>query len=155
MSQMQIKLKIPYGKKIFRMLNTFYFSNQLGMLLVSGLSVTEAFILMSTQNNNLFFKEEAVRIHINLVQGKELNHIVKLKNYYEVQLAFIISHGLQNGLLGRELCNYSDFVLEKLDETIKKGLSVIQPIVYCGIAIVIIIIYSAMLLPMLNMFSEI
>lgn len=152
--QMQLKLKIPYLNIIFRMLNTFYFSNQLGMLLVSGLSISEAFLLMSNQNDNLFFKFEAERIHKNLLQGNELNQIVQEKKYYNLQLNFIISHGLQNGLLGRELSNYSDYVLEKIDETIQKGLSVIQPIVYCGIAIVIILIYSAMLLPMLNMFSE-
>lgn len=153
--KMQIKLKIPYGNKIFRMINTFYFSNQLGILLISGLSVTESFLLMSAQQNNLFFKVEAERVHRNLLQGKDLNLIVKEQNYYEIQLNFIISHGLHNGLLGQELCNYSDYVLEKLDETIKKGLSVIQPTIYCGIAIVIILIYAAMLLPMLNMFSEI
>lgn len=154
-NQMKIKLKIPYFNQIYRALNTFYFSNQLGTLLISGLSITESFLLMSSQKNNNFFKIESERIHQYLLQGRELNIIIDEKNYYETQLTFIISHGLQNGLLGTELCNYSDFVLEKLDETIKNGLNVIQPIIYCGIAIVIVIIYSAMLLPMLNMFSEI
>lgn len=153
--QMQLKLKIPYGNKIFRMLNTYYFANQLGILLISGLSITESFLLMSSQENNLFFKEEAIRIHQLLIQGKELNQIIEGKSYYDHQLVFIVAHGLQNGLLGRELSNYSDFVLEKLDETIKKGLSVIQPTVFLFIAVVIVFIYSAMLLPMLNMFSEI
>lgn len=151
--QMKIKLQIPYGKKIFRMLNTHYLSHQLGTLLQAGLSISDACTLMTKQNHHLFFKNEAEELRYALKQGYELDAIIRERVYYDTHFSFIIAHGLANSTLGKELCDYSDYILEKLEITLRKGMAVIQPIVYSSIAIVVVLIYVAMLMPMLEMIT--
>src|SRR5699024_6156409 len=104
--QMNIKLQVPYIRKITQMLNTHYFSYQLGTLLQAGLSISEACVLMIKQEHYPFFQEESKVIQQLLKQGNELDKIIQTRRYYESQFSYIISHGLVNGNLDKELCDY-------------------------------------------------
>ena len=106
------------------------FSTQLSGLLHGGLSVQEALTIMMKQKYHPFFQYEADRIERQLIAGEPLQSIIDKSGYYEKELSYIITHGQANGNLANELGDYSELIIEKVEQKIKRMSFVIQPILF-------------------------
>jgi competence protein ComGB len=153
--QLQYKLSIPYMRSIVRIMYTHYFASQLSSLLQGGLSITESLSIINKQQHHAFFQEEASELMYLLKEGGIFSEIIQGRNYYEKDISYIIAHGQANGTLGIELEDYSEYLLEKLEHKLKAGMAVIQPVVYVSIALVVIMVYIAMLMPMFQLLGSI
>ena len=85
-------------------------------LLHGGLSVLEALTIMMEQKYHPFFRYEAGRIERQLIAGESLQSIIAKSGYYEEELSYIITHGQANGNLAIELGDYSDLIMEKMEQ---------------------------------------
>ncbi|GGE73924.1 competence type IV pilus assembly protein ComGB [Priestia taiwanensis] len=153
--QVQYKLLIPYVRTIVRIMYTYYFSSQFSSLLQGGLSVTESLAIMNKQRHHTFFREEAKELMELLKEGRDFSELMANRTYYEQDISYIIAHGQANGTLSIELEDYSEYLLEKLEQKLKAGMAVIQPVVYGSIAVIVIMVYIAMLIPMFQLLGSI
>ncbi|EMI9085756.1 MULTISPECIES: competence type IV pilus assembly protein ComGB [Bacillus] len=155
MQQVKIMLRIPLIKTFLIIKHSHYFATQLSGLLHGGLSVLEALTIMMEQKYHPFFQYEAGRIERQLIAGEPLQSIIAKSGYYEKELSYIITHGQANGNLAIELGDYSDLIMEKMEQKIKRMLVIIQPILFTCIGGIVVLMYLAMIMPMFQMMNSI
>ncbi|HDR4436423.1 competence protein ComG [Bacillus thuringiensis serovar brasilensis] len=155
MKQVKIILRIPLVKTFLILKHSHYFATQLSDLLHGGLSVLEALTIMMEQKYHPFFQYEAGRIERQLIAGEPLQSIIAKSGYYEEELSYIITHGQANGNLAIELGDYSDLIMEKMEQKMKRMLVIIQPILFTCIGGIVVLMYLAMIMPMFQMMNSI
>ena len=151
--RMKRLLKIPLFNHLIKKLLTYYFSFQLGALLKGGLSIIDSLSVFKEQNHLPFFKEEAAQLSIKLKEGERFTNIIEERVFYDHELAVVINHGQANGLLFKELENYSEFLLEQIEMKLHRFLTFIQPIVFLGVGGLITFMYLSIMIPIFNMIN--
>ncbi|WP_027407783.1 competence type IV pilus assembly protein ComGB [Anoxybacteroides tepidamans] len=147
-------VKIPIIRVVARQYYTHLFALQLSHLLRGGLSIYESLQVFEKQRNVSFLRAEGSAMKEQLAQGDKLEHIVASRRYYEKELMLVIRHGQSNGELAKELFHYSEFVFEKMEETIEKWTDIVQPVLFSFIGLLVISMYLAILLPMFETINE-
>nr|WP_283244059.1 competence type IV pilus assembly protein ComGB [Bacillus suaedaesalsae] len=151
--RMEWMSKLPlYGYYIQKFYSQF-FAIQLSQLLRGGLSIYEAISHFEKQSHFPLFQVEAKEMKKELKSGESLSSIVETRMYFEKELTQAILLGSANGDLARELYFYSKLSTEKLEETLNKRLSVIQPTIFIMIGLMIMGIYLAIMQPTFQMIN--
>lgn len=153
--KMKLLLKIPIFKKITIMFNSHFFSVQLSNLLKGGLSIFQALTMFEQQHHSPFFREEAKEMKQLLRAGNRFEDILRVREFYEDDLAMVIAHGQSNGNVASELQHYSQYVMEKVEEKMTRILAVVQPILFAFIGIIIMLMYGAIMVPMFQLLNGI
>ncbi|MFS0822717.1 competence type IV pilus assembly protein ComGB [Bacillus sp. 1P02SD] len=153
--KMKLLLKIPILKKVMIMYNSHFFSVQLSNLLKGGLSIFQALTMFEQQLHSPFFREEAKEMKMLLRAGNRFEEILRVRKYYEADLAMIILHGQSNGNLASELQHYSQYVMEKAEEKVTRLLAIVQPILFVIIGVIIMLMYGAIMIPMFQLLNGI
>lgn len=154
-NQRQYLLRIPLLGSTLRLIQTQYFTLQLGYLLSGGLSVHESLQLFVAAPRNVFYRDISLIITSRLKTGEDFAEILRQLNVFEKELPFVINHGQTNGRLDKELLFFSQSCLKKFEEKLEKGLKQIQPILYGVIAVLVISMYLSIMLPMFRLINGI
>ncbi|ANC77847.1 hypothetical protein ABE65_013980 [Fictibacillus phosphorivorans] len=150
-TQMDLFMRIPILKQFLMLMNTHFFSVNFGSMLQSGLSLSDALLVMEKHLNKGFYKEESQRLQKGLLNGDELTELLLAKSYFTTELAEIVRFGLAHGELGRELISYGEWIFKELEEKIYSSLQKIQPILFAGIGVFVLLMFASMLLPMFKL----
>lgn len=138
--------KIPGLKKSARLYFTAYFAREWGNLICQGLEFREILPIMQEQKNRLF-KEIGLKLEEKMNKGESFSSQIDQLKIFNPELALIIEYGELKSKLGRELLIYSDECSEKFFFQINQKMQFIQPIVFIFVALMIVLVYAAMLLP--------
>lgn len=149
--QMIVYLKIPILCRWFRLQLTRQFAYELGGLLESGLSMQESLVILQQQDLQPFLSRIAGEIRERVTFGDSLSTAVNHMEIFQKGFNTHILHGEEGGNLGRELQIYSDFLTDKTEANMTRLLAIIQPLLFCIIAVCILGAYLAILLPMYEM----
>ncbi|RAK22373.1 competence-related pilin export protein ComGB [Anoxybacillus vitaminiphilus] len=152
--QMNLYLAIPFVRRLVVLYHSQFFAFQFSHLLNGGLSVYEALQVFEKQTNLPMLQLEADRMKKQLAKGEKLDWIIQSRKYYEKELALVIRHGQSNGELAKELLHYSQFVLQRIEETLERWLRVIQPLFFSIIGLLVVLMYLAILLPMFQVINH-
>lgn len=155
LNQRKYLIKIPFIGPSIRLIQTQYFTLQLGYLLSGGLSVHESLQLFESDPRNLFYRDISFIINGRLKRGEDLPQILMQLNFFEKELPIVVNHGQTNGKLERELLFFSKSCLIKLEERVEKSLKHLQPILYGVIAILVISMYLSIMIPMFRLLNGI
>jgi competence protein ComGB len=148
---MVVLTSLPIIKNYLKLLNTHFFCVNFGSMLNSGLSVTDALIVMEKQMKIEFLKEESVRIQKGLINGKSLPDLLKDKPFYVQELAEIIHFGQVHGKLGSDLLQYGEWMFKALEDKLLNAMQKIQPLLFGLIGGFVLLLFASMLLPMFNL----
>ncbi|MHC0035929.1 competence type IV pilus assembly protein ComGB [Pseudoneobacillus sp. C159] len=151
--QRKVLLSVPLLGSTLRLIQTQYFTMQLGYLLSGGLSVHESLQLFISAPRNLFYRNVCHIITNRLRTGEDFPQILVHLNFFEKELPYIVIHGQTNGKLDKELLFFSQSCFKKLEERMDKGLRQIQPVLYGIIAILVISMYLSIMLPMFRLLN--
>jgi competence protein ComGB len=151
----KMMLKLPFFGSVLRMIQTQYFTLQLGYLLSGGLSVYESLQLFETTPKSKFYMEVGRFITDKLKRGEDLPSILIQINLFELELPIIIKHGQSNGRLDKELLFYSQSCLRTLEVTLERSLKIVQPILYGVVGFLVISMYLSIMLPMFSLLNGI
>ena len=88
-------------------------------------------------------------------EGEELEHICADTKVFKRDFQRIISHGQKNGLLGEELLYYSKTLLNEMEMKTEKYIKVVQPSMFGIVALLVILLYLAILMPMISLMNTI
>ncbi len=147
--------KVPFFRSFRRLSTTYYFSMQLGSLLKGGISIVDALTIMSQQDPKSLVKEITHQMIKSLQEGDSLESICGDLRIFMNDFERVISHGQKNSLLGEELLYYSKFLLNEMELQTEKYIKVVQPLMFGLVAILVIFLYLAILMPMISLMNTI
>lgn len=144
---------------IIRKYSTNYWTNfiffEWGQLLKKGISFHEIIAMMSEEAASSVLKETGELLSKEMLQGKTVKEALKILPFFEDEAFIVINHGENLGQLGSEMLIYASYCEEALTEELEKALSRLQPLIFIFIALMIIAIYAAMILPIYTLMEGI
>ncbi|MFS1663928.1 competence type IV pilus assembly protein ComGB [Streptococcus sp. zg-JUN1979] len=139
--------KIPLVGGYVKLYLSAYYAREWGNLVSQGVDLVSIVQLMKTQKSRLF-QEIGQDLETKLLAGQAFHDTVLAYPFFLTELGLIIEYGEIKAKLGKELAIYADETWELFFYRLQRATQLIQPCVFILVALVIVMIYAAMLLPM-------
>ena len=139
--------RLPLLGNYIRLYLTAYYAREWGNLVGQGIELTQIVQIMQNQKARLF-SELGMDMEEGLISGEEFHTKVLDYPFFCKELSLIIEYGEVKSKLGKELEIYAQETWEAFFNQLIKITQIIQPIVFIAVALMIVMIYAAMLLPM-------
>lgn len=147
--------KWPFFSSFFRLYYTHQMAQEWSLLFKSGMTIQEIIQLMKNESATSLMQEMGRLMESTLMEGFSFNTSLETFDFLLPELGFIILHGESTGKLEKELSFFSEDCLHELGRKTQKSFQYVQPLLFLLIAILIISIYAALLLPMFSIVKEI
>jgi len=147
--------KIPIFSVVYKLYQTQFFTFEWSQLIKGGSNLREIVTIMKENQTSKLIRELGYYLEGELISGRSFQEILRDFNFLKKELAAIVKHGEVSGKMGEELELYSNQCEEELYAKVEKSMEWIQPIVFSGIAVMIIAIYAALLLPTFSLLEGI
>lgn len=141
-------VRVPIVGNFYRDYLTTFFALEWGKLVQQGLEMKQILVLMSELEKQSLMQEMAKALQKELEAGQTLTGKLQSWTFLLTGLAGILEQGTVRGKLGLELVIYGEKNWELLLKKIEKTILWVQPILFLGVAILIVSIYAALLLPL-------
>lgn len=148
-SQLQaynLLVKIPGLRNFIRLYMTGYYAREWGNLIGQGLEMPQILDIMTDQPDRLF-SEVGHDMLASLSNGQNFHDKVRDYPFFEKELSLIIEYGEAKSKLGQELEIYAQDCWERFFTKLNRAMQLVQPLVFIFVAVVIVLVYAAMLLP--------
>ena len=139
--------RIPFLGRFVQDYLTAYYSREWGNMIAQGLELTQIFQMMQEQGNPLF-REIGQDLAQALQNGQEFSKVVLAYPFFRRELGLIIEYGEVKSKLGSELEIYAEKTWESFFTRVNRTMNLVQPLVFIFVALLIVLLYAAMLLPM-------
>ncbi|MGX7023976.1 competence type IV pilus assembly protein ComGB [Vagococcus hydrophili] len=139
--------QLPVVKTFLIHYYTSLFATEWGKLLTQGMEFREVVLVMNKKGYTPLMREMAVAIEKQIEKGQPINQTIMKWQFLRPELNLIILQGEVKGDLGKELLIYGNREWEALIELSEKRMAFLQPIMFLLIAVLIVSIYGALLLP--------
>ncbi|MGM0215424.1 competence type IV pilus assembly protein ComGB [Enterococcus sp. AZ109] len=140
--------KLPLMGRLYRDYYSAYFALEWGKLFDQGLELQQIIACLLATEKDSLMKELALSLQQNLVQGQSLAQLLKEYPFLTSEFGQIVQQGEVRGNLGKELLTYSQLVWHRFFTRLEFLCSWLQPLVFLFVALLIVSIYVAMLLPL-------
>lgn len=138
--------KIPILVDFIRLYLTGYFAREWGNLIAQGVDLNQILVIMIRQKSRIF-SELGQRLEEKFEAGADFHQSIKTFSFFNPELALMIEYGSMKDKLGAELLLYADECFEQFFLKIDRAMQWIQPLVFIFVALMIVLLYAAMLLP--------
>lgn len=139
--------RIPILKEFIRLYTTAYFASEWGNLMEQGLELSSIVNIMSSEKS-LLVREIGQEMKLHFLEGGVLHEKVLDYPFFQKELSLMIEYGDIKAKLGQELEIYAKLIWERFFSKLLQATQLIQPIIFLIVALIIVLIYAAMLLPM-------
>lgn len=125
---------------------TAYYAREWGNLIGQAVDLAQIVQLMQGQKS-LLFQEIGKDMEVGLMSGQDFHKKVLDYPFFLQELSLMIEYGQVKSKLGKELEIYAEEAWETFFSRLTRATQLVQPLVFIGVALVIVMIYAAMLLP--------
>lgn len=125
---------------------TAYYAREWGNLIGQGLELPQILVLMQEQPSQLF-REVGQDLERALKSGIPFHQQIQTYPFFRKELSLIIEYGQVKSKLGTELTLYAKECWEDFFSKLHTSMNLIQPLIFLFVALMIVLIYAAMLLP--------
>ena len=139
---------LPLVNHFYRLFIGSYFALEWGKLFCQGLEINQIIQVMQKTASNSLLCQIACELDDALQQGEQLSKKLQTYPFLPPEFSLIVFQGQATGKMGTELILYSKLCSQKLNYKVERGISLIQPVVFVVIAILIISVYGALFLPL-------
>lgn len=129
---------------------TRFFTLEWSQLLKTNCTLIQIVHLMQEDKSSVLFREVGRVIEHKMRKGYSFKEAISSLDFLKPEVEEIIMHGELTGRMGIELMLYSSDCEAELNQKIESMMERIQPIVFIFVALMIIAIYAALLLPMFS-----
>lgn len=140
--------RFPFLGSFYRLYITAIFSREFGKLFKLGLDLRKVYEVLAQQKLHPLMQEMAKKGEVLAAEGQELTTTLASEKFFQKELVYMIQTGEMKGKLGDELLYFSQYLWQKLMEKIESALKWIQPLIFLFVAVLIVFLYAALLLPM-------
>jgi type IV pilus assembly protein PilC len=144
-------LRLPLLGKIFSQAFIALFCKTMATLLTSGVSVLEAFEILSSMTNNDVIKGAVVRTRDGIIQGSSISGSMANAGFFPNMVVKMIQVGEQSGSLPGLLDRTSDYYERKVDSTISTVTSLLEPVMIVTVGAIVLVVVLALYLPIFSM----
>lgn len=148
-------MKWPILHTYFKDYWTHFLFLEWGQLLRNGVSFQELVFIMSSEDASQILQETGAILTQEMSQGKSIKEALEGLPFFKEEAMLVISHGENLGQLSTEMLTYSSYCEIELVDRIEKLLGKLQPVIFIFIALMIIAIYAAMMLPIFTLMEGI
>lgn len=149
-------LKIPiFGPMVmnYNLTNTL---RTLGLLLKSGISLTEALNVTADTTENVQYKDAFIGISDGVMKGKNLSELIqKYPAIFPAMLTHMISIGEKSGSLSNTLIYLSEYYEHEFDDQTKNLSSTIEPVLMIIMGIMVGFIAISVITPIYEITNSI
>ncbi|KXT77914.1 Late competence protein ComGB, access of DNA to ComEA [Streptococcus sp. DD13] len=138
--------RLPLVGPLIQLYLTAYYAREWGNLIDQGLDLATVVSVMTQQRSRLF-QELGEEFTKALASGRGFHNQVALYPFFRRELPLMIEYGDAKGKLGKELVIYAERCWKDFFRRLHQKMQWIQPMVFLFVALIIVLIYVAMLLP--------
>lgn len=149
--------RVPVFGMIIKQKNIMIFASNMGMLLQSGVLITEAFEITEKTIDNLHYKRAMAEIRKGIILGKNVSEMMGLEDIkaqkfkehklFPIQVAQLIHIGELTGTIAKMCIKIRDNYHKSIDYTLKNMSTMIEPIMIFIVALLVGSILLAVMLP--------
>ncbi|MFI3614342.1 competence type IV pilus assembly protein ComGB [Streptococcus uberis] len=147
LKQLLVYSKIPLLSAVLQLYLTAYYAREWGNLIAQGVELATILQLMQKEKSVLM-REMGSTMEKALLEGKSFDQSVGIFPFFKRELSLMIEYGEIKGKLGQELDIYAQVSWENYFRKLRQMTQWLQPLIFILVAIIIVMIYAAMLLPM-------
>lgn len=151
----RVKLGIPIWGEITVMTSASQFSHTMSAMLSAGMPILQALSIASHSVSNSHLSYELQQIIPGVEAGQSLGNCMMHCKDLPQMLIHMTAMGEATGSLEHTLEIQAEYYDNEVDTLTAKALSLLEPIVICIMAILVVIILFSIYLPMLSMYSAI
>ena len=146
-----LKLRIPMLSSLFQKIAIERFASGLGTLIESGVPIVYGLDIVSKFVGNKVAEKAVVEVRESVRQGKGMARPMEKSGVFTPMVIQMVSVGEEIGELGKMLKKASEFYKERIDTTLTRIVTLIEPavLVFMGIAVGILVI--SMFLPIFQL----
>ena len=141
--------------KIYRSYQSAYLALEIGKLFYEGLDLKQIIRCLKETKEGSLVQSLAYQLMEGLELGIPLAQQFEQYHFLTTEFSQIVLQGEAKGNLGKELLFYSDLTRKEFFQKIHRWLHWVQPVLFLGIAGLILLIYAAILLPVYGNIEEV
>lgn len=145
---------IPKIKVYARLYYSYKFTLELSLFLMCGFSLKTALEVIIEENYDYYLTYFSKKIIKDLDKGLSFEEAIASIKFFDKSVEKFVVHGINNGLIDKELRLFSELMLDTFLTSLDKMLRKFQPVLFAILAIVIIGLYMVILMPIFNMASS-
>jgi len=145
---------IPKIRVYARLYYSYKFTLELSLFLMSGFSLKTALEVIIEENYDYYLTYFSKKIMRDLDKGLSFEEAIASIKFFDKSVEKFVIHGINNGLIDRELKLFSELMLDTFLTSLDKMLRKFQPVLFAILAFVIIGLYMVILIPIFNMASS-
>lgn len=153
--QLFIYEKIPFVCSYIRLNTSYQLTSHMSSMLKTGMPFKEIFFHMANQDKLPILAFYSKEINKALEKGFHLNDILSKFTFLDKSISHIFQKNADYDVLEKDLDVYSEMVIDRIQEIIKKTIAFIQPVSFIMIGCFIILIYMTLMWPMFQLIQSI
>ncbi|HCO93742.1 MAG TPA: hypothetical protein DIU00_07310, partial [Phycisphaerales bacterium] len=142
----RLALTLPLFGKIFSQTFVATFCRTTSTLLASGVSVLEAFNILTGMTDNDIIKSAIVQTRENIVGGSNISLSMSSAGFFPNMVVKMIQVGEESGSMPEVLDKTSEHYERKVDSTVTTLISLLEPVMIVSIGAVVSVVVIALYL---------
>ena len=142
--------KMPLLSRYLKDYYTNFFFTEWGNLFQNGYSFQEIVTLMQGDQASPILRESGEILAEEMRLGKTLPESLVNFPFIHPEGREIVSHGENLGKLSTEMLVYASFCENELNQRVEKTMGSLQPLIFTFVALMIVAIYGALMLPVFS-----
>lgn len=147
----KLSLTMPLFGKILSQAFVATFCRTTSTLLASGVSVLEAFSILTGMTDNDIIKSAITQTRENIVGGSNISLSMSSAGFFPNMVIKMIQVGEESGSMPEVLEKTSEHYERKVDSTVTTLLSLLEPIMIISVGAVVSVVVIALYLPIFTM----
>lgn len=147
----RLLLKIPLVRDFIVGNYIIRFSKNISIMLSSGMLILDILKLLRDFFDNIVIKKEIERLEKSLFEGKQLSEVMGEESLFPDKYKKLIVVGEKSGELIKIFEQIAKLEEEKMENNIKRLLTLVEPILIIVLGLILSIIIIAIYLPIFNM----
>ncbi|KRL02716.1 late competence protein comgb, access of dna to comea [Liquorilactobacillus capillatus DSM 19910] len=128
----------------------YYITFNFGLLLKSGLDIKEICDFLVSFDDNSLMAQFGQELKRNLLTGNDYTYFISKYDFIPTEMTLFMGKGGTLAELSSELLFFSEITYEKLIRKIDRLINYVQPLMFLVIAVIIILMYLSILMPLYN-----
>lgn len=144
-------IHLPFVADYLKDYYTQFFFFEWGNLFQNGSSFQEIVSIMQGEGSSKLLEETGQVLSEQMKLGQSIHEALAILPYLHQEGLQVITHGESVGKLSTEMLVYASYCEDQLNHRVEKLMGKIQPLIFIFIALMIISIYGALMLPIFSL----
>jgi type IV pilus assembly protein PilC len=127
------------------------FSKTLAILLSSGVSVVDAFVILAGMTDNEFFHDGVIKTRERIIEGLSISKSMEITGFFPGVAIKMTQVGEQSGSLSSVLEKTGQYYEKQVEGLISTMLSILEPLLIVIVGGIVLAVVLAMYLPIFSM----